>query len=118
MGDDEGVVFSEVVEARACGDQGGDHDGDFEEDSSYGHSGVDGEKEKSKDGGDHLGGGFMFTDFFSSENNSFLACDEANAGDEKFAGDNEGDEPDGEKSCAQEADKGDGDETFVGEGIK
>ena len=118
MGDDEGVVFSEVVEARACGDQGGDDDSDFEEDSSCGHSGVDGEKEKREDGGGHLGNGFMFTNFFSSENNSFLACDEANAGDEKFAGDNEGNEPDGEESCAKEADKGDGDEKFVGEGIK
>ena len=60
----------------------------------------------------------MFTNFFSSENNSFLACNEANAGDEKFASDDEGNEPDGEKARAEEPDKSDGDEKFVGEGIK
>ena len=65
-----------------------------------------------------MGNGFMFANFFGGEDNSLLACDEADAGDEKLAGDNQGDEPDGKKSCAKEANKGDGDEKFVGEGIE
>jgi hypothetical protein len=60
----------------------------------------------------------MFANFFGGEDNSFLACDEADTGDEKLAGDNQGDEPDGEESCAKEADESDGDEKFVGEGIE
>jgi len=60
----------------------------------------------------------MFANFCGGEDNSFLACDEADASDEKLACDNQGDEPDGEESCAKEADKGDSDEKFVGEGIK
>jgi hypothetical protein len=60
----------------------------------------------------------MFANFFSGENNTLLACDEADTGDEKLAGDNQGDEPDGKESCAKETDKGDGDEKFIGERIK
>jgi hypothetical protein len=60
----------------------------------------------------------MFANFFGGEDNPFLACDEADAGDEKLAGDNQGDKPDGEESCAKEADEGDGDEKFVGERIE
>ena len=65
-----------------------------------------------------MGNGFMFANFFGGEDNSLLACDEADAGDEKLAGDNQRDEPDGEESCAKQADKGDGNEKFVGEGIE
>ena len=65
-----------------------------------------------------MGNGFMFANFFGGEDNSLLACDEADAGDEKLAGDNQGDEPDGEESCAKQADKGDGNEKFVGERIE
>jgi hypothetical protein len=60
----------------------------------------------------------MFANFFGGEDNTLLACDKTDASDEKFAGDNQGDEPDGEESCAKEADKGDGNEKFVGEGIE
>ena len=60
----------------------------------------------------------MFANFFGGEDNSLLACDEADTGDEKFAGDNQGDEPDGKEPCAKEADKGDSDEKFIGERIE
>jgi len=60
----------------------------------------------------------MFANFFGGEDNSLLACDEADASDEKLACDNQGDEPDGEEPCAKEANKGDGDEKLVGEGIE
>jgi len=65
-----------------------------------------------------LGNGFMFANFLGGEDYSFLACDEADAGDEKLAGDNQGDEPDGKEPCAKEANKGDGDKKFVGERIE
>jgi hypothetical protein len=60
----------------------------------------------------------MFANFFGGEDNSFLACDEADASNKKLAGDNQGDEPDGEEACTKETDEGDGDEKFVGEGIE
>ncbi len=60
----------------------------------------------------------MFADFFSGEDDSLLSSHESDAGDEEFAGHDEGDKPDGEKAGAEKSYEGDCDEKFVGERIE
>ena len=90
----------------------------MQEDSSCREGGIHGQKKEGKNGGNHLGYRFMFTDFFCGKNGAFLSCDEANSRDEEFAGNDKGDKPDGEQAGAEKANEGDGDEEFVGKGIE
>ena len=90
----------------------------MQEDSSYREGGIHGQKKEGKNGGNHLGYRFMFTDFFCGKNGAFLSCDEANSRDEEFASNDQGDKPDGEQAGAEKANEGDGDEEFVGKWIK
>jgi hypothetical protein len=90
----------------------------LQEDSSCREGGIHGQKKEGKNGGNHLGYRFMFTDFFCGKNGAFLSCDESNSRDEEFAGNDKGDKPDGEQAGAEKANEGDGDEEFVGKGIE
>jgi hypothetical protein len=90
----------------------------LQEDSSCREGGIHGQKKEGKNGGNHLGYRFMFTDFFCGKNGAFLSCDEANSRDEEFASNDQGDKPDGEQAGAEKANEGDGDEEFVGKGIE
>ena len=118
MPDEEGVVGFKIPKTGASSDDGGDPDGRLQEDPAGLVAGIEGEKKKPEDGGEHLGDGFVFADIFGGKNNPLLAGDETYAGDEELAGHDEGDEPDGKEPGAEQADKGHDDEELVGEGIE
>lgn len=76
-----------------------------------------GEEGKEEDDGEHLPGGLVFADFFGREDNIFGVGEETESRDEKFAGDDDNDDPRGDGTERDEEDEGCGGENFIGEGI-
>jgi hypothetical protein len=60
----------------------------------------------------------VLSHFFRGKDDALLAGDKAYPCDKKLAGYDEGNKPDGKKACTEKADKCDGNEEFVGEGIE
>ena len=118
MLDKQRVVGFEIPEAGSSGDKGGDPDRDIEKEPAVFVGGIECEEEKAKNGGEHLGDGFVFADFFGGEDDAFLAGHETDPRDEELACHDEGNKPNGKKAGPEQADEGHHDEELVSEGIK
>jgi len=116
--DKERIVGLQVPKARTGRDQSGDPNGGFQKNPAGLVGRIQCEEEKAKNGGEHLGDGFVFADFFGGEDNAFLAGHETDPRDEELACHDEGDEPDGKETGPEQADEGHHDEELVREGVK
>ena len=65
-----------------------------------------------------MSGGFVFADFFRGEDDALGRGQSAQAGDEKFSGDDADDDPGGQEPAGDEADVNGADEDFVYEGVE
>jgi hypothetical protein len=60
----------------------------------------------------------VLSHFFCGKDDALLASHKSYPCDKKLAGYDEGNKPDGKKARTEKADKGDGNEEFVGKGIE